>query len=144
RLRGCRARDSLVAPHREGRLGPACFRQPWADRAFLANLDGDRLRPPVREALANLRRLDRLAKLQSAPATSEGQRPLLLLFDRVLFLLVRVGHLDPIPLSCRAGRATAGSTPWSTIAPQRKPASFSASPIKRPLKRPPLSAAFTT
>ena len=51
----------------------------------------------MREALAHLRRLDRFAELQPAAAAAEGQRPLLLLFGRVLLLLVRVAHLDPIP-----------------------------------------------
>src|SRR4051794_34617339 len=98
----------------------------------------------MRETLAHLRGFDGLAKLQPAATAPQGQRPLLLLFRRVLFLLVRVAHLDPIPPSCRIARATAGSTPRSTIAPERKPASFSASPSKRSLKRPPPSATCTT
>ena len=107
----CRPRRRLVARHRRRRLGPAGLGQPRADHALLANLDGDRLRASVREALAHLRRLDRFAKLQPAAATAERQRPLLLLLRRVLLLLVRFAHLDPIPPSCCAGRGCGGFRP---------------------------------
>src|SRR5215813_9715607 len=55
----------------------------------------------MREALTDLSHLHTLAELQPAAGASESQRSL-------LFLLIRVAHLDPTPLSCHAERPRSG------------------------------------